>query len=53
VGTFYPDGTVDEILHAARWAPSGDNEQPWRFEKGVVQKRPFLGYRCRTETAGP
>ena len=20
---------------------------------GVVQKRPFLGYRCRAETAGP
>jgi nitroreductase len=23
---------VEEILNAARWAPSGDNEQPWRFE---------------------
>jgi len=22
-----------EILNAARWAPSGDNEQPWRFER--------------------
>ncbi len=30
---FYPADPVDEILHAARWAPSGDNEQPWRFEK--------------------
>ncbi len=31
--TFYPAGPVDEILHAARFTPSGDNEQPWRFEK--------------------
>jgi hypothetical protein len=33
VATFDPADVVDEILHAARWAPSGDNEQPWRFEK--------------------
>jgi hypothetical protein len=26
------------------------SEQPG---DGVVQKRPFLGYRCRAETAGP
>ena len=31
--TFRPGDPIDEILHAARWAPSGDNEQPWRFEK--------------------
>jgi sulfur-carrier protein adenylyltransferase/sulfurtransferase len=31
--TFYPQDPIDEILHAARWAPSGDNEQPWRFQK--------------------
>jgi len=24
--------TVDRILDLARWAPSGDNTQPWRFE---------------------
>jgi len=24
---------IDEILNAARWTPSGDNEQPWRFER--------------------
>ena len=23
---------LDKILDAARWAPSGDNSQPWRFE---------------------
>jgi len=24
--------TVEHILNRARWAPSGDNTQPWRFE---------------------
>lgn len=24
--------TIDRILERARWAPSGDNTQPWRFE---------------------
>ncbi len=34
-----PDSTaiaasaMERILEAARWAPSGDNEQPWRFEQ--------------------
>jgi len=23
---------VEQILDLARWAPSGDNTQPWRFE---------------------
>jgi len=27
-----PDGTLARILDLARWAPSGDNEQPWRFQ---------------------
>ena len=27
-----PRSPLEEILHAARWAPSGDNQQPWRFE---------------------
>ena len=31
--TFHAGDPIDEILHAARWTPSGDNEQPWRFEK--------------------
>ncbi len=26
-----PDEIVDKILEAARWAPSGENEQPWRL----------------------
>ncbi|RMD91039.1 MAG: thiamine biosynthesis protein ThiF [Alphaproteobacteria bacterium] len=29
-----PDAPVlDRILDIARWAPSGDNDQPWRFER--------------------
>lgn len=27
-----PDSIVWQILDLARWAPSGDNTQPWRFE---------------------
>jgi nitroreductase len=26
------DTTLEHILELARWAPSGDNTQPWRFE---------------------
>ena len=31
---------VEQILDLARWAPSGDNAQPWRFE--VVGDRHFV-----------
>lgn len=31
---------IREILDLARWAPSGDNTQPWRFE--VVDDRHFI-----------
>ena len=27
-----PQTVVEQILNLARWAPSGDNTQPWRFE---------------------
>jgi molybdopterin/thiamine biosynthesis adenylyltransferase len=27
-----PNSTLEQILDVARWAPSGDNTQPWRFE---------------------
>lgn len=27
-----PRSTIERILDIARWAPSGDNTQPWRFE---------------------
>lgn len=36
-----PIETLKEILNSARWAPSGDNCQPWRFriiENGIVIK---------------
>jgi len=26
-------GEIEKILNYARWAPSGDNMQPWRFER--------------------
>ena len=26
------DATLEQVLELARWAPSGDNTQPWRFE---------------------
>ena len=26
-----PDDIIDKILEAARWAPTGENYQPWRF----------------------
>ncbi|RUM94634.1 MAG: thiamine biosynthesis protein ThiF [Thiothrix sp.] len=31
-----PKSTLEMILDLARWAPSGDNAQPWRFE--VIDK---------------
>ncbi len=31
---------IEQILDLARWAPSGDNTQPWRFE--IVGARPLL-----------
>ncbi|MFC1869223.1 nitroreductase family protein [Thermodesulfobacteriota bacterium] len=34
-----PDDTVDKLIEAARWAPSGFNMQPWEF---VVVKEPDL-----------
>ena len=37
-----PDDLVDKIIEAARWAPSGFNQQPWEF---VVVKDP--GYRAK------
>ncbi|MFM9435604.1 nitroreductase [Janthinobacterium sp. CG_23.3] len=35
--TMLLDGTLERILDLARWAPSGDNTQPWRFE--IVDER--------------
>lgn len=33
---------VEEILDSGRWAPSGDNTQPWRFE--IVDDQHFIVY---------
>ena len=30
--SYRPASPIEEILNAARWAPSGDNSQPWRFQ---------------------
>ena len=35
-----PDTVIARILDLARWAPSGDNTQPWRFE--IIDKNHFL-----------
>jgi molybdopterin/thiamine biosynthesis adenylyltransferase len=32
VETSSPQTIIEQILDLARWAPSGDNTQPWRFE---------------------
>ncbi|MGC1818235.1 MAG: nitroreductase family protein, partial [Casimicrobiaceae bacterium] len=39
---------AEDVLELARWAPSGDNSQPWRFK--VVSERDFdvYGYDTRT-----
>ena len=33
-----PKEFMDRILDQARWAPSGDNTQPWRFEVASAKK---------------
>lgn len=37
-----PETAVERILDLARWAPSGDNEQPWRFE--LINDHHFVVY---------
>lgn len=45
-----PARTIDKILEAARWAPSGLNNQPWRFivlegkAKDTLVKYTHYGY---------
>ena len=39
--------TISHILGLARWAPSGDNEQPWRFEILADQKVRIHGFDTR------
>ncbi len=38
---------VEAVLDLARWAPSGDNEQPWRFERVGPDRVVVHGYDTR------
>jgi Nitroreductase family len=40
---------IKHILELARWAPSGDNEQPWRFEILGDQKVRIHGFDTRDQ----
>ena len=39
--------TLQQILELARWAPSGDNAQPWRFEIVDAQTIRIHGFDTR------
>jgi hypothetical protein len=39
--------TIERILDLARWAPSGDNTQPWRFETVDARKVIVHGFDTR------
>ena len=43
-----PDAVMTQILDAARWAPSGDNTQPWRFEVVDSQHVVIHGFDTRS-----
>jgi hypothetical protein len=38
---------INEILELARWAPSGDNTQPWRFERIDARRLVIHGFDTR------
>ena len=40
---------LDDILELARWAPSGDNAQPWRFEVIDTHRLVVHGFDTREE----
>ena len=46
---FVPRTELEQILDLARWAPSGDNTQPWRFE--ILNERRLVvhGFDTRDE----
>ena len=46
--TLQLDGVLENILEQARWAPSGDNTQPWRFEIATSRHVVVHGYDTRT-----
>lgn len=42
-------GTMEGLLERARWAPSGDNTQPWRFELLGADRVAIHGFDTRDE----
>ncbi len=42
------DATLEAILELARWAPSGDNTQPWRFELVDARRVVVHGFDTRS-----
>ena len=42
-----PASAIEQILELARWAPSGDNTQPWRFEIADAQSLVVHGFDTR------
>ena len=44
-----PPEPLNSILDLARWAPSGDNTQPWRFE--IIDETRFVvhGFDTRSD----
>ena len=45
-----PDESIELMLEAARWAPNGENYQPWRFivikDKETIRKLGLIGARA-------
>ncbi len=39
---FKPKTMIEELINTARWAPSGDNTQPWQFE--IIDDKHFIIY---------
>ena len=40
---------IHDVLELARWAPSGDNTQPWRFEIRSDTRARIHGYDTRAQ----
>ena len=38
---------IEQVLDCARWAPSGDNAQPWRFVPKTEREAEVVGYDTR------
>lgn len=49
-GALSIDPVLEQILDLARWAPSGDNTQPWRFEVTGLRQVVVHGFDTRTHS---